>query len=175
MRIRFTRGRGKPDTLTCFRDDGTATWTSLYPGFGAAHDLAHFAVETTLGYRNAFFGLLASGRTIQSFEEKDERNRSAHPLEPEAGWSEYLAGALQSEDAGGYRLDAATMLEQMKTHVASRRKVGSAFAASSPEGVGFTFPEELTDAQLDSARTLWHELLARWDAVPPDGHLELEF
>ena len=133
MRIRFARGRG----------------------FGAEHDLAHYAVETALGYRRAFFGLIASGRSIESFEEKDTHNRSAHLLEPEAGWAEYLAGALQGEDAGGSRLDAATLLEQMKTHVASRRKVGSAFAASSPEGVGFPFPEDLTDAQLDSARTLW--------------------
>jgi hypothetical protein len=175
MRIRFTRGRGKPDTLTCLRDDGTSTWCRLHPGFGAEHDLAHYAIETTLGYQQAFFGLIASGRTIESFEEKNERNRAAYPLEPEAGWAEYLAGALQASRASDVPFDAATVLEHMKTHVESRMQKGASMFTATRSGGPFPYPEDLTDERLNAVRILWENLLDRWYAVPPDGHLELEF
>ena len=40
---------------------------------GVLHDLIHYVVETTLGYREAFFGLLAAGWDIQDFGAIDRR------------------------------------------------------------------------------------------------------
>ncbi len=57
--IRFKKGKNqhkhKPDTLTCIRDDGSVTWTHIQRGF-VQHDFAHYVVETTFGFQNAFFG-----------------------------------------------------------------------------------------------------------------------
>ena len=44
MTIRFTRGKGKPDTISCFRDDGTSTYSRGL----VVHDIVHYAVETGL-------------------------------------------------------------------------------------------------------------------------------
>ncbi len=65
MKIQFKKGKDK-STLHCIRKDGTATWSTIYQGM-EIHDLAHFAVETELGFKKAFYGLLASGYAIQDF------------------------------------------------------------------------------------------------------------
>ena len=97
MTIRFTKGRlGKPDTLACFRDDGTETWE--HSRAGVQHDLIHYAVETTLGYTRAFYGLVASGRDIASFGTKNGR-KDVYP--DEALWSECIVGLLQWPSVNG--------------------------------------------------------------------------
>ena len=72
MVIRFKKGKNqwkhKPDTLTCVREDGSITWAYLHRGF-VHHDFAHYVVETTLGFENAFFGLVAKGHDIPDFSE----------------------------------------------------------------------------------------------------------
>lgn len=60
MKIRFIKGKDKPNTLACIRADGSVTWSSL-GRIPIHHDLTHYAVETTLGLKNSFFGLLAKG------------------------------------------------------------------------------------------------------------------
>lgn len=70
MLIRFKKGKcqhkHRPDTVTCIRNDGSVTWTQVHRGF-VIHDLAHYVVETTLGFENAFFGLVAKGFNIPEF------------------------------------------------------------------------------------------------------------
>jgi hypothetical protein len=75
MIIRFTKAKNedRPSTITCFRDDGTTTGMPSTPFF-VRHDLTHYAVETVLGLRTAFFGLLAQGWEISSFEEREPGN-----------------------------------------------------------------------------------------------------
>ncbi len=55
--------------LTCRRQDGTATWSKLKGAFGPMHDLAHYVVETSPGFERGFYGLLALGHNITSFEQ----------------------------------------------------------------------------------------------------------
>ena len=61
MVIYFKKGKHrwkrKPHTLTCVRDDGSVTWTHLPRGI-VQHDFAHYVIETTLGLKNAFLGLV---------------------------------------------------------------------------------------------------------------------
>jgi hypothetical protein len=91
MIIRCTKGKqNKPDTLTCVRDDGSITWE--HSAVGIPHDLLHFAVETTLGYRSAFYGLVAAGCDIGAFGTK-EGEKDTYPTE--ALWAKTLVGLLQ--------------------------------------------------------------------------------
>ena len=64
--IRITKGKGKPDTLTCRRPNGSSTWARC-PG-PAQHDLIHYAVETVLGLKHSFYSLVAQGYDIADFE-----------------------------------------------------------------------------------------------------------
>ncbi|MBK7404918.1 MAG: hypothetical protein IPJ41_09865 [Phycisphaerales bacterium] len=66
MRIRIIKRTGRPALLSCHRDDGTSTIAEIAPG--PSHDLAHYAVETTLNLRRAFFGLVAGGMNLQDFD-----------------------------------------------------------------------------------------------------------
>ena len=98
MTIRLTKGRnGKPPTLTCLRDDGSCTW-QVSSDYFARHDLIHYAVETTLGFQQAFFGLLAQGRDLNSF---GTRGGVKDVYTPEEAWAETLVGLLQWPAIGG--------------------------------------------------------------------------
>lgn len=69
MLISLTK-QGGLTVLTCTRRDGSVTWQkSARGGFFGQHDLLHYAIETTLGLRESFFGLVAAGRSIESFLE----------------------------------------------------------------------------------------------------------
>ena len=59
-------------------------------GLGAAHDLTHYAVETTLGLRQGFYGLLAQGWDIPGFEAKG----TARQLPDEVLVTECIVGQL---------------------------------------------------------------------------------
>ena len=62
LAVRLTRKRDGAVVLELRRADGTTTWqkrTGPTAEFFAVHDLTHYAVETVLGYRRAFYGLVA--------------------------------------------------------------------------------------------------------------------
>ncbi len=154
MKILFKKGKDKPDTLHCRRADGSQTWTRLHAGFGPQHDLAHYAVETTLGLRHAFFGLLAQGRAIEEFADTEDRSW----VGGEALLAENLAMALQYELAGSAAPEA--FLETVEQSCA---------------GLGLALPPGLTPDAVEAARQTFRRLLARWAATPPGGALELDF
>jgi hypothetical protein len=99
MIIRFTKGKkaDKQDTLTCVRDAGSTTWWPLSAHF-AQHDMLHYIVETTLGYNEAFFRLVAKGRDIDSFGTRDGQKDT---YTREEGETELLVGLLQVEMQSG--------------------------------------------------------------------------
>lgn len=159
MRIQLTKARKarKADVLTCVRDDGSNTWMHERPGF-ALHDLAHYAVEVTFGYRLGFYGLVATGWELssQSFG-RDPVTRQplpwpdpAVPMEP----VEQVVSLLQGELAGRMAPD--------DFHQALQLSVGQ---------VAPIFSEQ----RLAAARALVRKLYARWEATPPGGTLELLF
>lgn len=81
--------------LSYFRVDGTSTWSDTHDFF-ARHDLVHAAVESMFGFREAFFGLIESGRTIQSFEEKQSGSHKHAVLPEEAYVAEVIVGHLDN-------------------------------------------------------------------------------
>ncbi len=104
MIVTLTKNDGKPHVLRCVRDDGSVTWfqaSATNADFFAAHDLSHFAIETVLGYRTAFYGLVAAGRDLDDFGSRagvgDSRGYSDEALDAEemanlmvvAVWEDY--------------------------------------------------------------------------------------
>ncbi|MDF2775439.1 MAG: hypothetical protein K0S86_4940, partial [Geminicoccaceae bacterium] len=70
LRIRIKKNADGSAALTCIRADGSVTWQrqeGAQGRFFPRHDLTHFAVETTLGHRRGFYGLVAEGWNITDF------------------------------------------------------------------------------------------------------------
>ncbi len=157
MTIQFTKGRNKPDTLMCRRNDGSCTWTAL--NLAAGHDLGHYAIETTLGFRDAFFGLLAQGWAIQDFERPDPQSGKKPSVPPEAMQAEVLAMLLDMERRSGHPPAHGAFVEML---------------ASACVGLGVPVPA-LDAAQLEAIRTRHAALLRQWAELPEGTSLELEF
>src|SRR5690348_5973925 len=155
MIIRLSKGkRDKPPTLTCVRDDGSSTWQRSTDYF-AYHDLVHYAVETTLGYKNAFLGLVTQGRDLESF---GTRNGIKDTYTQEEGWAEEIASAIQFPAySGSPAMSDAECLDVL---------------AHSCAGRGTPMPP-ITADQLGQIRALARDLHRRWAQVPEGETLEL--
>ncbi len=156
MNIQFTKGKdGKPDVLTCRRADGSVTWSPSQVGTG--HDLIHYAVETTLGYQGAFYGLLAQGRDIQEFGTKDGQQDS-YPTE--AIWTELVVGLLQWPVVGGGQALSDDVFYQSLAQQCAEKHL------SVPS---------ISDGQSTQIRAEMDRLLALWKGIPPGETLGLFF
>jgi hypothetical protein len=120
--------------------------------FFPLHDLTHFAVETVLGHRQGFFGLVAEGWDVTDFGAPWPRG----PIPAEAEPSELIVGFLDAERAGGVRWSAEDLNESLRMHAVPSRW-------------------QLTDRQLERIRALRSELFSRWESLPPGEILELQF
>ena len=161
MGIEFVRRGDGTTTLRCTRADGSVTWqTQRAPShatFFALHDLTHYAVETTLGFRAGFYGLIAAGWDIDDTTGKGRRGA----LPAEARLVEQLVGAFDRERASPEPWSAAefnALLDDVRQ--------------ATPPG---TWPRRLTDADLARVRARWTELSARWVALAPGEALTLSF
>lgn len=98
MKIQFQKKQDKPSILRCIRDDGSATWTTLKTPFDVDHDLTHYIVESTMNFKQAFYGLLKSGIGINDWTlPKEERPAYLkwENLPKEAQYSEVIVGVFQ--------------------------------------------------------------------------------
>jgi len=150
MRIEISKRPDGRGVLQCVRADGSKTWQrqDRDSAFFALHDLTHFAVESVLGYRYGFFGLLASGWNIDETDGKSLRG----PLPAEALEVESIVGLLDRERACGAIWCAADFETGRQ-------------AASRP----------LSDEDLAHVRKTRDELFKRWAEVQPGSALTLEF
>lgn len=146
MIIHLKKGNDGPATLACVRADGSRTWARLHP-FLPVHDLTHCAVESVLGFDQAFFGLVGSGWEIDDFA----RPGAARRLPPQALRAERIVGVLDLERASGRRYEVAE------------------FNASAPGD------PPLTAEQLAAIRALRDELHGRWLALTPGQTLDVPF
>jgi hypothetical protein len=157
--IRFKKNKDGSAALTCLRSDGSATWQRQNGRLGAVfppHDLTHYAVETTLGFDHAFFGLIADGWEISDFA----ASRPA-PLTNESLEVEIFVGAFDLERRTG-QLSSADEFNEQARFVASRN------------GGGFV-PRPLTEEDLARVRATRADVFAKWAAVEPGSTLELPF
>ena len=154
LHVRVTKGKGKPDTLTCRRPDGSTTWARC-PGPGL-HDLIHYVVETELGLENSFYSLVARGHDISDFNVPGASK--ALNLPDEAGQTEFIVGLLQTELASGARFDDFVVEVRNACSVA-----------------GAPPPESITPSDVERIRTVMHQLLDDWANTTPGGFMGLIF
>jgi hypothetical protein len=159
LTVRIKKNADGSGALTAIRRDGTVTWQrqkhTVGPFF-ALHDLTHYAVETTLGYTDAFYGLVADGWNLTDFGAPWARG----PLPAEAGAAELIVGFLDTERASGTRWTADEFNDKTRLYYEQHGVNGAC---------------HITDQQLEDIRRCRAELFARWDDVPAGGTLELEF
>lgn len=143
-------------TLTCLRVDGSCTWQPSSDYF-ARHDLIHYAVETTLGYTQAFLGLVAGGKDLDAFGTK---NGVRDAYTAEEMWAESLVGLLQwPAISGGLPLTDAELFAMLtKTCADNHCPV-----------------PPLTPEQLASIREKVRALHQQWDELPEGDTLALTF
>jgi hypothetical protein len=152
LRIQITKRADGGGVLRCVREDGSYTWqkqTSRHAPFFALHDLTHFAVESTLGFRRGFFGLIAQGWDIEDTTGQGSRG----PLPDEAAEVEHIVGFLDGERGSGTLWTAGDY---------------NRFLPEWPM-------RHLTDESLARVRARRAELFAEWSAVAPGATLELRF
>lgn len=147
LRIEIVKRDDGKGVLRCMRADGSVTWQKQprHGAFFALHDLTHFAVETTLGYQNGFFGLIARGWDLNDAGGNDARG----PVPGEAVEVEKIVGSFDSERASGVLWSA--------------------------EEFNSFSPRKLTDEEIGRVRAIRADLFKRWAAVPAGTALELQF
>ena len=161
MIIKFAKHANRPPTLNCTRDDGTVSWFTASAANGdyfVSHDLLHYAVEATLGYTTAFYGLVADGRDLNDFGSRDGA-KDARGYTAEALDAERLVGLIQVLSVDGQPPCYEALLEAWST-------------SAEPQS---SRPLPLTEAQLNDICTAWGRMVKRWQTVESNGSLELAF
>jgi len=160
MIITLKKGKHKPSTLSCTRTDGSVSWTKLQRGV-ETHDLAHFVIETSLGFTDAFYGIIARGFDISDFElPREQRPRALIPanLPEQAIQTEYIVNLLQVEffNSG----ENPDFINTLKNTLAEKN---------------IHFPENLDQHALENIRIRFGELLMQWESLAEGETMELEF
>jgi hypothetical protein len=155
MIIQLKKGRDGPPSLACVRADGSRTWGRLHPFF-PEHDLTHCAVESVLGFEEAFFGLVASGWNIDDFAAPGASRR----LPMQAAWAESIVGLLDQERGTGQILPPAQFNEAL---------------GASLRGQGREAVRTISEAELRRIRELRGEFQSRWRSLPSGATLEVTF
>jgi hypothetical protein len=157
--VRITKRTDGGSVLRCERADGSVTWQrqeGRQARFFPLHDLTHLAIESTLGYRRGFYGLIAEGWDIAETDGRGARG----PLPSEAIEVEHLVGAFDLERAGAADWTADALGAQ-----------AAEFAASG----GRPAPRTLGDDDLARVRERLRELLGRWASLAPGETMEVAF
>jgi hypothetical protein len=157
--IRMKKGTDGSTTLSCARRDGTSTWQRQEGGqaaFFPRHDLTHFAVESKLGHKQGFYGLVASGWDLSDFGTPWPRGK----LPPEGNLTEMIVGFFDQERASGV-IGSCDDLNEL--------------VAQFCREMGIATPAILDDSDLWAVREKRGELFSKWDSVRPGDALELVF
>jgi hypothetical protein len=160
LSIRIKKKADGSAALSCTRSDGSTTWQRQEGQQGLffpLHDLTHYAVETVLGFRRGFYGLLADGWDITKFGDPGIGKQ----LPEDAGLAEVLVGFFDVERASGTRATAEDFNWKIRTYYDQHGNSAPAF--------------RMTDEKLDRIRAVRADLFARWHAVQPGDALELSF
>jgi hypothetical protein len=160
LTIRIKKKTDGNAALSCTRADGTATWQRQEGSSGAffpLHDLTHYSVETVLGFRRAFYGLVADGWDLSRFEEPGTKNR----IPEEAGLAEVIVGFFDVERATGVAGSADDFNWKIQSYFENAKLTVPAF--------------RMTDDALARIRAVREELFAKWRALPAGETMTLAF
>ncbi len=160
MLVRFTKNApsARADALTCTRPDGTSTSADLPRQGILPHNAFHFVVESTLGWRDAFFGQIARGATHEAATAALHRAHGPAAKDTQALQSESLVECLQADQWGGAS-DPAAFAEKL---IAACRRRG-------------VTPPDIDAAELAGVRTALREFGAAWRPLNPGQSVERTF
>ncbi len=157
MLIRLTKESERKPGVTAFvRSDGSSNWQKS-SDFFARHDLIHYAVETRLGYRKAFLGLVAAGRDLDSF---GTQNGIKDVYTQEEIWAEEIVGTCQLPVAADESSPNSSELLAFLTERFKDKDLP---------------PPAITEKELSEIRYRVHELHRSWELLPEGETLELTF
>jgi len=162
LAIRLKRHADGSASITLTRGDGTVTWQRQSGSLALvfpSHDLTHYAVEQTMGYGSAFYGLVADGWDIPDFGTPWPRG----PIPDEAREAEMVVGLFDGmrRDRGDW--SAATLNTLLAELVASSKYAHS------------LVPRRLSDEDVARVRARRDALLDQWAATAQGSSLELTF
>lgn len=157
--LKFSKTRDGSPVLSITRRDGSVAWQKQH-AFFPVHDLTHYAIETTLGLRQAFWGMMADGWEFSDFGTPWPRGPmpnldQALLAEVSAGWFDRFAHLLEADGLGAADLN---------THVAE-------YCAQH----GLSPPRVITADEFARICAVRGDLAARWHALGPREAMELEF
>jgi len=157
--LKFSKTRDGTPVLSITRRDGSVAWQKQH-AFFPVHDLTHYAIETTLGLRQAFWGMMADGWEFSDFG--TPWPRGPMPNQAEALLAEVSAGWFDrfGRTAGNDEPTA----EELNAHLAE-------YCAQH----GTPPPRAITDDEFARIRALRDELALRWYALGPREAMELDF
>jgi hypothetical protein len=142
--------------LIVYKRIGQADYWLEADDFLIFHDLSHYAIERTLKYNNAFWGLIKSGINPSIFENKIERDQLF--ITDEAWYAECLANLFLIEITQG---------KFENFHQVFRES----FMQMYPEK---TTPK-ITDQEIDAIRSYYAELIQQWKSLKTDQLLTVTF
>lgn len=157
--IRLEKKRDGSVAQSCKRADGSVTWQRVDPRHGQFflyHDLTHYAVESELGHRRGFYGLLAEGWEFTDFAAPWPRGKIPADAEP----AELIVGLIDALRRSESEWTANDMNEYASTFLAQ---------------YGSTLNCPINQEQLARIRARMAELFKTWDALSAGEVLELEF
>lgn len=151
MKIVLTKGESR-HRLMCIRTDGTTTQSSVNDQL-PAHDLAHYVVESHLGFKAGFYGNIAAGYSIEDLSDK----QLIATLPQQSMVAEVLTRALQGM-------------------AAPEAKAADFLALTSWELEVLQLPiPTMTSEQVVAMAAAFRTLLQRWKAMSYGGELEMIF
>jgi len=153
--IRLKKTPDAPPVLAGVRADGTATWQRSHVAF-PVHDLVHYCIESRLGLRDAFFGLIAQGWSLEDFGQPWPKG----PLPAEALLAEQMVGEVWRAFIQREPLSARELNQRVSAVRAQQ---------------GLDMPRMITESELEDILARLGELAQQWRQLPPGGTLELRF
>jgi hypothetical protein len=147
LTLRFAIKRDGTPVLSVTRRDGSVAW-QRQKHFFPVHDLGHYAIESVLGLRQAFWGMMADGWDFADFG-------TPWPRGPMPNLPEALLADVRDDESGAAELNA---------HLA-------AYCAQQ----GMETPRTLTPSEFARIRAMRDALARRWHALASGEAMELRF
>jgi len=155
MEILLTKTVGEEHILSCRRKDDSVTWMHVRPFF-ILHDICHYAVETILPLKNAFFGMIARGTNITDFDQPKEKRTIR--LTDEAIFAEHFVNLLT--------------VDYMQGRIES---LVESFSSIYDEYGGSDLFRLITDEKLEDIREKHRDLMEEWNSLPETKSMTLLF